>query len=105
VHLSLVVAGNYKISYEEAEEIKTDRQKNREILPIVRPVIEKIASIVEACLQEFDDLTAVCLVGGTCELEGFAEIVQNALNIKTFRPEFPRFTTPLGIALSCIEDR
>ena len=105
VHLSLVVAGNYKISYEAAEEIKTDRQKNREILPIVRPVIEKIASIVEACLQEFDDLTAVCLVGGTCELEGFAEIVQNALNIKTFRPEFPRFTTPLGIALSCIEAR
>lgn len=105
VHLSLVVAGNYKISYEEAEEIKTDRQKNREILPIVRPVIEKIASIVEACLQEFDDISAVCLVGGTCELEGFAEIVQNALNIKTFRPEFPRFTTPLGIALSCLEDR
>jgi len=103
VHLSLVVAGNYKISYEEAEEIKTDHQKNREILPIVRPVIEKIASIVEACLQEFDDLTAVCLVGGTCELEGFAEIVQNTLNIKTFRPKFPQFTTPLGIALSCLD--
>jgi len=105
VHLSLVVAGNYKISYEEAEEIKTDRQKNREILPIVRPVIEKIASIVEACLQEFDDLTAVYLVGGTCELEGFTEIVQKALRIKTFRPESPQFTTPMGIALSCLDDR
>ena len=103
VHLSLVVAGNYKISYEEAEEIKTDRQKNREILPIVRPVIEKIASIVEACLQQFDDLTGVCLVGGTCELEGFTEIVQKTLRIRTFRPEYPQFTTPLGIALSCLD--
>ena len=103
VHLSLVVAGNYKISYEEAEEIKTDRQKNREILPIVRPVIEKIASIVEACLQQFNDLTGVCLVGGTCELEGFTEIVQKTLRIRTFRPEYPQVTTPLGIALSCLD--
>jgi ethanolamine utilization protein EutJ len=45
VHLSLVLAGNYKISYEEAEEIKTDRKRNREVLTIVQPVIEKIASL------------------------------------------------------------
>ena len=103
VHLTLVLAGNYKISYEQAEEIKTDRLKSREILPIVRPVIEKIASIVDSCLQQFDNLSDVCLVGGTCELEGFAEIVQKALRIKTFRPEFPQLTTPMGIALSCLE--
>jgi ethanolamine utilization protein EutJ len=103
VHLSLVLAGNYKISYEQAEEIKTDRRKNREILPIVRPVIEKIASIVDSCLQQFDYLTDVCLVGGTCELEGFAEVVHKAISIKTFRPEYPQFTTPMGIALSCLK--
>jgi ethanolamine utilization protein EutJ len=103
VHLSLVVAGNYKISYEEAEKLKTDPQKNQAILPIVRPVIEKIASIVETCLQRYDNLSSVCLVGGTCELEGFTEIVQNVLQVKTFRPEFPQLTTPLGIALSCLD--
>ena len=83
-------------------EIKTDRLKNREILPVVRPVIEKIASIVDSCLQQFDYLTDVCLVGGTCELEGFAEVVQKVISIKTFGPEFPQFTTPMGIALSCL---
>ena len=103
VHLSLVLAGNYKISYEQAEAIKTDRNKTREILPVVRPVIEKIASIVDTCLQKFSDLTEVCLVGGTCELEGFAEIVQKSLRLRTFRPEYPRFITPLGIALSCLD--
>ncbi len=103
VHLSLVVAGNLKISYELAEEVKMDRQRNREILPIVLPVIEKIAGIVASYLQPFDDLTKVCLVGGTCELEGFVEIVQKTLSLKTFRPEFPQFTTPLGIALSCLD--
>jgi ethanolamine utilization protein EutJ len=103
VHLSLVLAGNYKISYEEAEEIKTDRQKSPQILTIVRPVIEKMASIVEANLQQFDDLESICLVGGTCELEGFNEIIQKILNIQIVGDEFPQFTTPMGIALSCLD--
>jgi ethanolamine utilization protein EutJ len=103
VHLSLVVAGNYKISYEEAETLKTDRARSREILPVVRPVIEKIAGIVDACLKDFKDLTGVCLVGGTCELEGFTKIVRESLNLEAFRPEYPQFITPLGIALSCLD--
>lgn len=102
VHLSLVIAGNYKISYDEAEKVKSDRQQIRKILPVVRPVIEKIASIVDSCLQKFEDLTEVCLVGGTCELEGFDEVVQKTLSLKTFRPEYPQFITPMGIALSCL---
>lgn len=103
MHLSLVVAGNHKISYEEAEQLKTDPSKSREIVPIVRPVIEKIASIVDDCLKKFDNLTEVCLVGGTCELEGFEEIVQKTLGLRAFRPAYPQFITPLGIALSCLD--
>jgi ethanolamine utilization protein EutJ len=103
VHLTLVVAGNLKISYEQAEEVKMDRQRSREILPIVHPVIEKIASIVASYLQPFDDLARVCLVGGTCELDGFTEVAQQSLKLETFRPKFPGYITPLGIALSCLE--
>jgi len=104
VHLSLVLAGNYKISYEEAEKVKIDPAKSREILPIVRPVIEKMAGIVDACLQKFDNLKAVCLVGGTVELEGFETVVKEALNLRVFRPEYPQLITPLGIALSCLDE-
>jgi ethanolamine utilization protein EutJ len=103
VHLSLVLAGNYKISYEEAEIIKTDKKRNREVLPIVRPVIEKVSSIVAAYLAEFKDLEKVCLVGGTCELEGFTDVVGHNIGIKTFRPVLPQFITPLGVALSCLD--
>jgi len=103
VHLSLVLAGNYKISYEQAEQIKTDKKKNREILTIVQPVIEKIASIAASYLKEFDKLEKVCLVGGTCELEGFANIFAENIGIETFRPEIPQFITPMGIALSCLD--
>jgi ethanolamine utilization protein EutJ len=102
LHLSLVLAGNHKINYEEAEQLKTDPARSWEILPIVRPVIEKIASLADDCLKKFDNLTEVCLVGGTCELDGFADIVQKSLHLKTFRPQYPQFITPLGIALSCL---
>ena len=102
VHLSLVLAGNYKISYEEAEQIKTDKKKSRQVLKIVQPVIEKIASIAASYLKEFDTLEKVCLVGGTCELEGFADIFAENIGIETFRPTIPQFITPFGIALSCL---
>jgi len=103
VHLTLVVAGNRGIGYEQAEKIKTDPAMNREVLSMVRPVIEKIAAIVEKCLRPFGGLKRVCLVGGTCALEGFAGIVEKALGLETFRPPFPQYTTPLGIALSCLD--
>jgi ethanolamine utilization protein EutJ len=101
VHLSLVLAGNQKINYEQAENIKTDPQKNGEVLAIVQPVIEKIASIAASYLAEFDNLEKVCLVGGTCELQGFADIVAENIGMETFRPNIPQFITPFGIALSC----
>jgi len=102
VHLSLVLAGNYKIRYEEAEEIKIDKKRRREVLRIVRPVIEKIASIVASYLKEFDGLDKVCLVGGTCELDGFADIFAENIGMQTFRPPIPQLITPFGIALSCL---
>ena len=103
VHLSLVLAGNYKISYEEAEEIKINKKRNQEVLALVRPVIEKVASIAATYLGEFDNLEKVCLVGGTCELDGFADIVAENIGLQTFRPAIPQLITPFGIALSCLE--
>lgn len=102
VHLSLVLAGHHKISYEEAEKIKINRRHNREVLPIVQPVIEKIASIAATCLKEFNTIEKVCLVGGTCELEGFATVVADNIGLQTFRPAIPQLITPFGIALSCL---
>jgi ethanolamine utilization protein EutJ len=103
VHLSLVLAGNHKISYEDAENIKIDKKRNREVLAIVRPVIEKIASIAATYLKEFNKLEKVCLVGGTCELDGFADIIADNIGLETFQPAIPQLITPFGIALSCLD--
>lgn len=101
-HLTLVLAGHLRVSYEEAETIKTDRKRSREILPIVRPVIDKISSIVETHLGRDKAGEGIYLVGGTCELEGLPEIVAKNLGSRVFRPEAPQVITPLGIALSCL---
>ena len=46
--LSLVLAGNYHIPFDEAEAIKMDYSRHKEILPVVKAVIEKMATIVNA---------------------------------------------------------
>jgi ethanolamine utilization protein EutJ len=103
-HLTLVLAGHLRVPYEEAEKIKTDRRRSSEILPVVRPVIDKISSIVETHLRKAGGGEQICLVGGTCELEGLPEIVAHNLGAKVYRPQAPQVITPLGIALSCLEN-
>jgi ethanolamine utilization protein EutJ len=103
VHLSLVLSGHLRVSFEEAEAIKTDRARRSEILPIVRPVIDKISSIVESALQGWPSVKTVGLVGGTCALEGLTELVAANLGLEVFRPRSPQVITPYGIALSCLE--
>ena len=104
VHLTLVLAGSLKVSYEEAEKFKVDKRRRIEVLPVVRPVIEKIASIVEESLKTHDGVQRICLVGGTCELEGFTEVVARNLAMDVFRPPVPQVVTPYGIALSCLSN-
>jgi ethanolamine utilization protein EutJ len=103
VHLTLALAGSLQITYEAAEKIKSDSKRNLEILSVVRPVIEKVSSIVSTCLHSYDEIDEICLVGGTCELNGLTEIVGKNLGLPTFRPEFPQVITPYGIALSCLD--
>ena len=102
IHLTLVLAGALNISYEDAEELKMGR-KNEDIVPIVKPVIDKISTIAAGFLTSFEDINKICLVGGTCELKGLPEIVAKNLGLEAFRPAGPQVITPFGIALSCIE--
>jgi len=102
VHLSLVLAGALKVSYEEAEEIKITRE-SEEILPIIEPVIDKVSSITGAFLEPYRNIEKICMVGGSCKLEGFTEIVGRNLGLEAFRPYGPQVITPFGIALSCLQ--
>lgn len=100
-HLSLVLAGNYRVSFSEAEAIKLDYNRHREILPIVKPVIEKMASISRRHVGS-DPADIIYLCGGTCLLRGFEDVFAKAAGIKTIKPENPFLITPAGIAINCV---
>ena len=104
VHLTLVLAGGMNLDTEEAEKIKADKTRAQEVIGLVAPVIDKIASIVERHLASWSGIGAIHLVGGTCELEGLSETVGRYLGRRVERPFFPQAVTPLGVALSCLEE-
>lgn len=99
-HLSLVLAGNYRISFQEAEDIKQDYTRHGEILPVVRAVVEKMATIVRRYVDPLRTDT-LYLCGGTCCLTGIEDIFTTETGIRTVRPQYPFLVTPAGIAMHC----
>lgn len=101
-HFSLVLSGAYKKSFEEAELFKRDEKNHKEILPVLKPVIEKISTIIQERTASYE-VDNLCLVGGTALLGGIEDIVEKRTGIKTFKPANPMFVTPIGIAFSCVD--
>jgi len=99
-HLTLVLAGNRGISFEDAEVIKQDYSKHSEIMPVVKAVVEKMASIVKKYI-DIDTTNTIYLCGGTCCLTGIEDVLTSMIGIKTVKPENPFLVTPAGIAISC----
>lgn len=98
-HLTLVTAGSLGLEYDDAEEFKKDKKNEHMVVPLVRPVIEKMASIISNHIKGYD-VDIIYLVGGTCCLEGVEEIIEKYTGIKTVKPHNPLLATPIGIAMS-----
>ena len=102
-HFSLVISGAYGMSFEEAEVYKRDPKNHKELLPVLRPVIEKVASIINQHIKDYD-VEEIFLVGGTSCLAGIEDIIEEKTKIPTYKPNNPMFVTPLGIAISCTQE-
>ncbi|MGX7012895.1 ethanolamine utilization protein EutJ [Vagococcus silagei] len=102
-HLSLVVAGAYKLPFEEAELYKRNKKNHGELIHVLQPVVEKIGSIILRQIEGYQ-VDAIYLVGGSACLNGMEQIIEKVTKIPTFKPEQPLFVTPLGIGKSCTED-
>jgi ethanolamine utilization protein EutJ len=98
-HLTLVIAGALGISFDEAEELKKDPNEQARLFPLVRPVMEKVATIMETSTQGWP-VSTVYLVGGTAAFPGFADVVSEASGLDAVVPVAPLFVTPFGIARS-----
>lgn len=102
-HFSLVLSGAYRKTFEEAELFKRNPENHKEILPVLKPVVEKVSTIINRHI-EGHQVDSISLVGGTCCLEGIEDIIERKTGIPTYKPVDPMFVTPLGIACSCIAE-
>ena len=101
-HFSLVLAGAYKMPFNDADLYKRDNGNHREILPVLKPVIEKISSIINRGIEGYD-IENIVLVGGSSCLTGIEKVIEKNTGINTYKPLNPLFVTPIGIALSCTD--
>ena len=99
-HVDLVLAGNFGISTEAAELLKCDLAKQRDLLPVVQPVFEKMATIVRQHIAGWR-VPQVYLAGGTSTFFGLKEVMAAELQLPVHLPSIPIFVTPLGIAMAC----
>lgn len=98
-HFSLVIAGATGTTFEEAEALKTNPEEQTRLFPIIRPVMEKVASIVNRHIAGHQ-VDRLYLVGGTCAYPGMDQVIQEYTGIATALPGNPLFVTPLGIAMN-----
>lgn len=97
-HFSLVIAGAKDISFEEAETLKKDPAAQKQLLPVLRPVMEKVGSIINRHIAGHA-VETLYLVGGTCAYPGMDRVIEEYTGVSTRVPVSPLFVTPLGIAL------
>jgi ethanolamine utilization protein EutJ len=97
-HFSLVIAGAKNLTFEKAEELKKDPRQQAALFPLIRPVMEKVATIVRRHIAGHA-VETIYLVGGTVAFPGMAGVVEEITGVKTLVPGEPLFVTPLGIAM------
>lgn len=97
-HFTLVISGGLKIPFMEAEHLKTNVKEQPRLFPAVRPVMEKVGTIVERHIRPYA-VDHIYLVGGTSAFLGIADVIANITGVPTSVPVNPLFVTPLGVAL------
>ena len=103
-HFSLVIAGAHDIPFEAAEAMKIDPSQQERLFPIIRPVMEKVASIVIRHIRAYGErsgqmVNQLVLVGGTSKFPGIAGVIEEYSGVPTWVPQRPLFVTPMGIAM------
>ena len=98
-HFSLVIAGARDIPFEDAERIKIDPSQQPVLFPVVKPVLEKVASIVARHIEEYQ-VPEIVLVGGTSAFYRAAEVIEEYTGIPTRVPHHPALVTPIGMAIN-----
>jgi ethanolamine utilization protein EutJ len=99
-HVSLVIAGHFKISLEEAENFKLNPQNTKQISPVIAPVLSKMGRILRDGFKGLA-IPGLFLAGGSSAAPGAGPIIERETSLKVEVAHRPDLVTPLGIALGC----
>ena len=97
-HMTLVLAGAYRLPYDEAEELKRSRDRQHDVLGVILPTLEKMATIAAEALRGLE-VPMIYLVGGSSSFANAPEVFAQVLGRPVVRPIEPLFVTPLGIPM------
>lgn len=101
-HMTLVLAGAMDLEYDDAEMMKKDSQHEKQVFSVVRPVVEKMASLVSVWLKT-NSAEKLWLVGGATSFSEFAEVFAKVTGVESITVPEPLLVTPLGIAMKASE--
>ncbi|GHD12354.1 ethanolamine utilization protein EutJ [Tianweitania populi] len=98
-HMTLVLAGAKKLLFEDAEIEKLDPRNERDVFALVRPVVDKMSTIVARFLANHPDVKTIYVVGGACSFTEFEAVMAQHTGRRVIKPVEPLLVTPLGIAM------
>ncbi|MCL2315525.1 MAG: ethanolamine utilization protein EutJ [Actinomycetia bacterium] len=98
-HMTLVLAGARHLPYDVAEAMKQDPARQDEVVGVIRPTLEKMATIARDAIAGFDP-PAVYLVGGASSFRTAPDVFSDVLGRPVTRPVEPLFITPLGVPMT-----
>ncbi len=97
-HMTLVLSGALGLSYDDAEEVKKETESEDQVFTLIRPVVEKMASLVAAWLVK-NPVESLWLVGGASSFSQFSDVFSNITGVQSIAVPEPLLVTPLGIAM------
>jgi ethanolamine utilization protein EutJ len=99
-HMTLVLAGAQNIDFDRAEQMKRDIERHPHLVPMLRPTLEKMATIVKNHLElsGYYGKVPILTVGGGAALPGAEEILSDTVGFPVYICPHPLMVTPAGIA-------
>ena len=99
-HMTLVLAGGMGLSIDEAELLKRNKKEQPRLMPMLRPVLEKMGTIVKTHLEKSGYYGRVPIVvsGGGADLPGAEGILSAVIGLPVTITPYPMLVTPAGIA-------
>jgi ethanolamine utilization protein EutJ len=100
-HMTLVLAGALKVSFDEAERLKRDIARNLNLVTLLRPTLEKMGTIARRHLEMsgYYGKVPIVAVGGGAALPGAEEVLSDAVGCRVMLCPNPLMVTPAGIAV------